>query len=325
MQYRIFKPRRTLRSSAKSGANKNIVLEDGELMVVRKGPDNEYNKGVKSDIYIGNGVTKLEQMKPAVYGDTSEEPIDVSLDSSTTSQEALSKVVSGKTLSALIGALKKAIETVKYEAIVPVFTGPSSSSSGTSGLVPAPAENTMNYVLSASGWVAKATNATNADKATSATKDSANQQINTTYIKGISVNGTTMTVTKGNGSASTVALQDQNTQYPLAIKSVSANQTTLTFTHYNNNTSTVATKDTTYNVMGYASPTAAGSVGLVPQPARGQENYVLTGSGWKKSAGDASSSEWADEAGTSNYLGGLNSTTENAILDDILIDFGYEG
>ena len=180
----------------------------------------------------------------------------------------------------------------------------------------------MNYVLSASGWVAKAANATNADKAT---QDSTGQQIDTTYVKGVSVSGTTLTVTKGNGSASTMSLKDDDTKYPLAVKSVSANGSTLTFTHYNNNTSTVATKDTTYNVMGYASPTAAGSVGLVPQPARGQENYVLTGSGWKKSAGDASSSEWADEAGTSNYLGGLNSTTENAILDDILIDFGYEG
>lgn len=51
----------------------------------------------------------------------------------------------------------------------------------------------------------------NADTATSATKatqDSAEQQINTTYIKGLSVSGKTITYTKGNGNTGTITTQD---------------------------------------------------------------------------------------------------------------------
>ena len=44
--------------------------------------------------------------------------------------------------------------------------------------------------------------------ASSATKDSAGQQINTTYIKGISVSGKTITYTKGDGSTGTITTQD---------------------------------------------------------------------------------------------------------------------
>ncbi len=55
-----------------------------------------------------------------------------------------------------------------------------------------------------------AKSATNADKAT---QDSAGQQINTTYIKSLSVNGRTITYTKGNGSTGTITTQDTNTTY----------------------------------------------------------------------------------------------------------------
>lgn len=48
----------------------------------------------------------------------------------------------------------------------------------------------------------------NADTATKATQDSAGQQINTTYIKGLSVNGKTVTYTKGNGSTGTITTKD---------------------------------------------------------------------------------------------------------------------
>ncbi|MDE6724678.1 MAG: hypothetical protein K2J79_03645, partial [Ruminiclostridium sp.] len=44
----------------------------------------------------------------------------------------------------------------------------------------------------------------NASTATKATQDSAGQQINTTYIKGLSVNGKTITYTKGDGSTGTI-------------------------------------------------------------------------------------------------------------------------
>ena len=47
----------------------------------------------------------------------------------------------------------------------------------------------------------------NSATATKATQDSQGQQINTTYIKGVSVNGNVMTVTKGNGTASNITIK----------------------------------------------------------------------------------------------------------------------
>lgn len=59
----------------------------------------------------------------------------------------------------------------------------------------------------------KATHASTADSATKATQDSAGQQINSIYIKSLSVNGRTITYTKGNGSTGTITTQDTNTTY----------------------------------------------------------------------------------------------------------------
>ena len=53
----------------------------------------------------------------------------------------------------------------------------------------------------------------NAATATKATQDSAGQQINTTYIKGLSVSGRTITYTKGDGTTGTITTQDNNTTY----------------------------------------------------------------------------------------------------------------
>ena len=64
-----------------------------------------------------------------------------------------------------------------------------------------------------------ATTATTATTATKATQDSAGQQINTTYIKGLSVSGKTITYTKGNGSTGTITTQDTNTTYSSATSS----------------------------------------------------------------------------------------------------------
>ena len=46
----------------------------------------------------------------------------------------------------------------------------------------------------------------NAATATKATQDSAGQQINTTYIKGLSISGATITYTKGNGTTGTLSV-----------------------------------------------------------------------------------------------------------------------
>lgn len=49
--------------------------------------------------------------------------------------------------------------------------------------------------------------ASSTDTANKATQDSGGQQINTTYIKGISASGTTFTITKGNGITSTISAE----------------------------------------------------------------------------------------------------------------------
>ena len=85
----------------------------------------------------------------------------------------------------------------------------------------------------------------NADSATKATNDSLNNPI-TGYIKGLSVNGRTITVTKGDGTSSTLTTQDTNT---------------------------------TYNVFTGATASAGGKTGLVPAPAVGQQNRFLKADG----------------------------------------------
>ena len=58
-----------------------------------------------------------------------------------------------------------------------------------------------------------ATSAGSAGSATKATQDSAGNNINATYIKNLSVNGRTITFTKGNGTTGTIVTQDTNTTY----------------------------------------------------------------------------------------------------------------
>lgn len=80
--------------------------------------------------------------------------------------------------------------------------------------------------------------------ANAATNDSAGQTINTTYVKSVTASGRTVTVTKGNGTASTFI-----------------------------------TQDTTYGNMRGATTSAAGLAGLVPAPAQGASNRYLRSDG----------------------------------------------
>lgn len=57
-------------------------------------------------------------------------------------------------------------------------------------------------------------NVANATNATKATQDSAGQQINTTYIKGLSVSGKIVTYTKGDGTTGTITTQDTIYTHP---------------------------------------------------------------------------------------------------------------
>ena len=115
--------------------------------------------------------------------------------------------------------------------------------------------NANGYNITATKFIGnlqgKADSATNADLATKANQDSQGQTINTTYVKGITASNATLTLTKGNGTTSTVtinnvgnstkATQDSqgqaiNTTY---IKSITASNATLTLTKGNGTTSTV--------------------------------------------------------------------------------------
>lgn len=80
--------------------------------------------------------------------------------------------------------------------------------------------------------------------ANAATNDSVGQNIASTYVKSVTASGHTVTVTKGNGTAST-------------------------FT----------TQDTTYGNMSGATTSAAGKAGLVPAPATGANNRYLRSDG----------------------------------------------
>lgn len=61
-----------------------------------------------------------------------------------------------------------------------------------------------NYLLT----TGKAASASTADTANSATNDSSGNNINNTYIKSASVNGRTITFTRGNGTTFTITTQD---------------------------------------------------------------------------------------------------------------------
>ena len=135
--------------------------------------------------------------------------------------------------------------------------------------------------------------ATNADTATYATKagqDSQGQAINSTYIKNVSVNGKTVTFTKGNGS-----------------------------------TFSVTTQDTTYTNMKGATSSAAGTTGLVPAPAAGDQTDFLRGDGtWAQpsKATNADTATYAKKAGQDSSGQTINSTyIKNASINNRTITF----
>ena len=135
--------------------------------------------------------------------------------------------------------------------------------------------------------------ATNADTATYATKagqDSQGQAINSTYIKNVSVNGKTVTFTKGNGS-----------------------------------TFSVTTQDTTYTNMKGATSSAAGTAGLVPAPAAGDQTDFLRGDGtWAQpsKATNADTATYAKKAGQDSSGQTINSTyIKNASINNRTITF----
>ena len=143
-----------------------------------------------------------------------------------------------------LNSMKSIIQNWSKEVCLPLLGGNMKGNINASG-----------YNITATKFIGnlqgKADSAANADLATKANQDSQGQVINTTYVKGITASNATLTVTKGNGTTSTVtinnvgnstkATQDSqgqaiNTTY---IKSITASNATLTVTKGNGTTSTV--------------------------------------------------------------------------------------
>jgi len=134
-----------------------------------------------------------------------------------------------------------------YTITIPNMSGATTSTIGSAGLVPAPSSGQQELFLRGDGTWANPTSVSGiVEEAEKATKDSAEQVITATYIKDLSVDGTTVTYTKGDGTTGTIITQDN---------------------------------DTTYSDMSGATSSAAGASGLVPAPSSGQQEMFLRGDG----------------------------------------------
>ena len=152
-----------------------------------------------------------------------------------------------------------------------------------------------------------ATYARNAGTAGRATADGSGNTITSTYIKSVTVNGRTVTFTRGNNTTFSITTQDNNT---------------------------------TYKNMSGASASAAGSSGLVPAPAAGNNDDFLRGDGtwatparatnadtatYARNAGTAAKANnatSATNAGTATYARNAGTATTSKGFLDVDFDFG---
>ncbi len=115
--------------------------------------------------------------------------------------------------------------TTSVKGIVQLCDNIEQNASNTSMAVTPHAVAQQNFIKSINGTkpdtsgnvsitrVDSAASADTAESATKATQDGSGQQINATYIKALSVNGRTITYTKGDGTKGTITTQDTNTTY----------------------------------------------------------------------------------------------------------------
>ena len=115
--------------------------------------------------------------------------------------------------------------TTSVKGIVQLCDNIEQNASNTSMAVTPHAVAQQNFIKSINGTkpdtsgnvsitrVDSAASADTAKSATTATQDGSGQQINATYIKALSVNGRTITYTKGDGTTGTITTQDTNTTY----------------------------------------------------------------------------------------------------------------
>lgn len=111
-------------------------------------------------------------------------------------------------------------------------------------------------------------------------------------VKSLSISGRTITVTKGDGTISTLTTQDTNTTYGAATSStlglvkvgsnITVSSGTISLTKSDVTAAlgyTPPTTNTTYSNMTAATASAAGKSGLVPAPAAGAQTKFLRGDG----------------------------------------------
>lgn len=115
--------------------------------------------------------------------------------------------------------------TTSVKGIVQLCDNIKQNASNTSMAVTPHAVAQQNFIKSINGTkpdtsgnvsitrVDSAASADTAKSATKATQDGSGQQINATYIKALSVNGRTITYTKGDDTKGTITTQDTNTTY----------------------------------------------------------------------------------------------------------------
>lgn len=111
--------------------------------------------------------------------------------------------ITGNAASATKLATGRTIQTDLGSTSAPSFDGTANVTPGVKGILP----------VARGGTGASALSSITVGKAT---QDSRGQQIDSTYIKGLSVNGRTVTYTRGNGTTGSFQTQDTNTTYTLA-------------------------------------------------------------------------------------------------------------
>lgn len=112
----------------------------------------------------------------------------------------------GNAVSATKLAAGRTIQTDLGSTSAPSFNGTSNVTPGVKGTLPVARGGTGQTSLSNVA----------VGNATKATRDSRGQQIDSTYVKGFSVSGRTVTYIRGDGSTGAFQTQDTNTTYTLA-------------------------------------------------------------------------------------------------------------
>ena len=145
----------------------------------------------------------------------------------------------------------------------------------------------------------KISSATSADSATSATKDSANQIISSTYIKSLSASGRVITITKGDNTTSTITTQDTTygaaTGADLGLVRIGANIT-------NTDGIISLTQSNVTSALGYTPPTQDTTYGVATQEISG----LMSNTDKTKLDGiEAGANNYTLPAATSTVRGGV--------------------